>query len=36
VDDVRRLPLDFDHADLLREPAVHDLVAELLIGERPW
>jgi hypothetical protein len=36
VDGVRRLALDFDHADLLREPAVHDLVAELLIGERPW
>ncbi|TQM85334.1 hypothetical protein FHX81_7813 [Saccharothrix saharensis] len=36
VDDARRLDLDFDHADLLRESAVHDLVAELLRGERPW
>ncbi|MFJ6671160.1 hypothetical protein ACIQMJ_08650 [Actinosynnema sp. NPDC091369] len=36
VDGARLLALDFDHADLLREPAVHDLVAELLIGERPW
>ncbi|WP_447002076.1 hypothetical protein ACRAKI_20250 [Saccharothrix isguenensis] len=36
VDGARRLALDVGHADLLREPAVHDLVAELLIGERPW
>jgi len=36
VDGARNIALDVGHADLLREAEVHELVAELLTGERPW
>ena len=36
ADDAAHLSLDVDHTDLLREAVVHDLVAELLRGERAW
>ena len=32
----RTIALDIGHADLLRAPHVHDLVADLLTGEHPW
>jgi len=36
VDGVAHLALDVEHTDLLREAEAHDLVAELLRGERAW
>jgi hypothetical protein len=36
VKDARTIALDIDHADLLRDPVVHKLVADLLTGEHPW
>jgi len=36
VEDARTIALDIGHADLLRAPHVHDLVADLLTGEHPW
>jgi hypothetical protein len=36
VEGARTIALDIDHADLLRAPQVHKLVAELLTGEHPW
>ncbi len=36
VEDARAIALDIDHADLLRAPRVHDLIADLLTGEDPW
>jgi len=36
VEDARTVALDIDHADLLRAPGVHKLVADLLTGEHPW
>jgi hypothetical protein len=36
VGDARTIALDIDHADLLRAPHVHKLVADLLTGEHPW
>ena len=36
VEDARTIALDIDHADLLRDPGVHKLVADLLTGEHPW
>ena len=36
VEDARTIALDVDHADLLRDPGVHKLVADLLTGEYPW
>jgi hypothetical protein len=36
VQDARTISLDIDHADLLRAPVVHKLVADLLTGEHPW
>jgi hypothetical protein len=35
VEDARIVALDIDHADLLRDPGVHKLVADLLTGENP-
>jgi hypothetical protein len=35
VEDARIIALDIDHADLLRDPGVHKLVADLLTGEHP-
>jgi hypothetical protein len=32
----RTIALDIDHAELLRAPHVHKLVADLLTGEHPW
>ena len=32
----RTIALDIGHADLLRAPHVHELVADLLTGEHPW
>jgi hypothetical protein len=32
----RTITLDVGHDDLLRDPEVHELVADLLRGERPW
>lgn len=32
----RTITLDIDHADLLRDPEVHKLVADLLTGKHPW
>ena len=36
VEDARTIALDIGHADLLRDPEVHELVADLLTGEHPW
>jgi hypothetical protein len=36
VQDTRTIMLDIDHADLLRAPEAHKLVADLLTGEHPW
>jgi hypothetical protein len=36
AEDARTIMLDIDHADLLRAPEVHKLVADLLTGEHPW
>ena len=36
VEDARTIILDTDHADLLRAPEAHKLVADLLTGEHPW
>ena len=30
------MTLDIGHADLLRDPRVHELVTDLLTGEHPW
>jgi hypothetical protein len=32
----RTIAFEVDHADLLRDPEVHKLVADLLRGEHPW
>ena len=32
----RAIALDIGHDDLLRNPEVHELVADLLTGEQPW
>jgi hypothetical protein len=36
VEDARTIMLDIDHADLLRAPEAHKLVADLLTGEHQW
>src|SRR5580704_10189209 len=36
VEGARTIALDIGHADLLRAPQVHELVADLLTGEHPW
>jgi hypothetical protein len=36
VEEARTMAFDIDHADLLRDPGVHKLVADLLTGEHPW
>jgi len=36
VEDARTMMLDISHADMLRDPKVHELVADLLTGEHPW
>ena len=36
VEGARTIALDIGHADLLRAPHVHELVADLLTGEHPW
>jgi hypothetical protein len=36
VEGARAIALDIEHADLLRAPEVHKLVADLLTGEHPW
>jgi hypothetical protein len=36
VEGARTIVLDIGHADLLRAPHVHELVADLLTGEHPW
>jgi hypothetical protein len=36
VPDARVITVGAAHADLLRDPAVHDLIAGLLTGEDPW
>ena len=36
VEDARTIMLDIQHADLLRAPEAHKLVADLLTGEQPW
>lgn len=36
VEGARTITLDIAHADLLRAPHVHELVADLLTGEHPW
>jgi hypothetical protein len=36
VESARTIVLDIGHADLLRAPRVHELVADLLTGEHPW
>jgi hypothetical protein len=36
VEGARTIALEIDHADLLRAPQVHELVADLLKGEHPW
>jgi len=33
VEDARTIALDIDHADLLRDPQVHKIIADLLTGE---
>ena len=35
VEDARTIALDIDHADLLRDPQVHKIIADLLTGEHP-
>lgn len=36
VEGARTIALDIDHDDLLRDPEVHELVANLLRGKHPW
>lgn len=36
VEGARTITLDIGHDDLLRDPEVHELVANLLRGEHPW
>jgi len=36
VEGARTITLDIGHDDLLRDPEVHELVADLLRGEHPW
>jgi hypothetical protein len=36
VEGARTIALDIGHDDLLRDPKVHELVADLLTGEPPW
>jgi hypothetical protein len=36
VEGARTIALDIGHDDLLRDPKVHELVADLLRGEHPW
>jgi hypothetical protein len=36
VEEARIIAFDIDHADLLRDPGVHKLVADLLTGEHQW
>ena len=36
VPGARAIALDICHADMLRAPRVHELVADLLTGEHPW
>ena len=36
VEGTRTITLDVGHADLLRDPEVHELVADLLTGEHSW
>jgi hypothetical protein len=36
VEGARTITLDVGHDDLLRDPEVHKLVADLLRGEHPW
>jgi hypothetical protein len=36
VENARTIMLDINHADLLRAPEAHKLVADLLTGEHPW
>ena len=36
VEDAQTVLLDIQHADLLRAPEAHKLVADLLTGEHPW
>lgn len=36
VEAARTITLDIGHEDLLRDPEVHELVADLLRGEHPW
>jgi hypothetical protein len=36
VEGARAIALDTVHDDLLRDPQVHELVADLLTGEHPW
>ena len=36
VEGARTIALDIGHDDLLRDPEVHKLVADLLTGEHPW
>jgi thioesterase domain-containing protein len=36
VENARTIMLDVNHADLLRAPEAHKLVADLLTGEHPW
>lgn len=36
TEDAQTIMLDVDHADLLRAPEAHKLVADLLTGEHPW
>ncbi len=36
MEDARTIALDIGHDDLLRDPEVHKLVADLLTGEHPW
>jgi hypothetical protein len=36
VEDARTITLDINHADLLRAPEAHKLVADLLTGEYSW
>jgi hypothetical protein len=36
VEGARTITLDIDHVDLLRDPEVHKLAADLLTGRHPW
>ena len=36
VENARTITLDIEHPDLLRDPEVHKLVADLLTGKHPW